>query len=890
MSFKLLAIRPIKDCDSGILKGLVPNCIYQFYNEYDFYYKQNSETEELQSYIEYQERNLIDKSKKKDLALIYKSIEAIKKTEIVPHGLFGTNINISAIVGQNGSGKSSILELFYYLMYKYATEHNLVINKKDFKSNRKLEVEVFFEDENYNIIIHRYTEQEDFLGVFDLKHKDLLYLSDSKYSNFLNYQCYSIALNYSIYGLNSHVTGNWLDALFHKNDGYRTPIVINPYRENGNIDINNEYILAQSRLLLSYYLINKKSLLEDVQISTVEFQLEILKHQFITRYDEMTEQNIKVSLSEIYKELIRKNSFFYDNLTKEREVNLLVKKILEEDIIIDYDKDHFIFRNSIEFKNFNIEHVEFKLLNILYILKKIYKITQNYKEYEVFKQLFVQNKDESKDHPDISQKTINVNIRELTKIYTDYFYRIFRNLLEEYFKEQEIEYIDLSLLSKNDKLKLISFLEKVDNRFLKKIHIRSLDNFHSYFDIILHGYFDIIENGYLDVRNTNIKNRNLISFIFNSVIHNINSKEVTDLRDLIYSSVDYIFTRDNSRKSFQLDFNEMKNLLFLKLYTDESHITFKLKQAISYFEKGFFENIKGYVWDDVLKQFSIELNQQYLENQSINTIPLAFVQPMVMVVKTKETNEQIIRKLINDNKLSEYPFNELSSGEQQLIHSILTVIYHLYNLKSIDGLHKQTYINLIFDEIELYFHPEYQRIYVSNLIKALKDIDKKEVLKFNILLSTHSPFILSDIPSQNTLKLKEGVPVKDSNRLNSFGANIHDLLSDEFFMNNGFVGKHAYDKIAITLNWLKIKANEINQSKEYSYDIDNNIELINFNSPEDEYNYHRNIIELIGEPLVKNKLRTMFLKLEENDPSFLKDELEKARLRVFELEKKLSNA
>src|SRR5690554_610483 len=101
MSFKLLAIRPIKDCDSGILKGLVPNCIYQFYNEYDFYYKQNSETEELQSYIEYQERNLIDKSKKKDLALIYKSIEAIKKTEIVPHGLFGTNINISAIVGQN---------------------------------------------------------------------------------------------------------------------------------------------------------------------------------------------------------------------------------------------------------------------------------------------------------------------------------------------------------------------------------------------------------------------------------------------------------------------------------------------------------------------------------------------------------------------------------------------------------------------------------------------------------------------------------------------------------------------------------------------------------------------------------------------------------------------
>ena len=46
----------------------------------------------------------------------------------------------------------------------------------------------------------------------------------------------------------------WLHGLFHKNDAYRTPLVITPFRREGNIDINNERELAIERLVRLYAL------------------------------------------------------------------------------------------------------------------------------------------------------------------------------------------------------------------------------------------------------------------------------------------------------------------------------------------------------------------------------------------------------------------------------------------------------------------------------------------------------------------------------------------------------------------------------------------------------------------------------------------------------------
>ncbi|NHQ67759.1 hypothetical protein HAV29_14040 [Elizabethkingia miricola] len=77
-----------------------------------------------------------------------------------------------------------------------------------------------------------------------------LKISQEEYHFFKDF-FYTIVINYSHYGFNSKEVGEWLDGIFHKNDGYQLPIVVNPYRNEGNIDINSEKELAASRFLVN---------------------------------------------------------------------------------------------------------------------------------------------------------------------------------------------------------------------------------------------------------------------------------------------------------------------------------------------------------------------------------------------------------------------------------------------------------------------------------------------------------------------------------------------------------------------------------------------------------------------------------------------------------------
>ena len=40
----------------------------------------------------------------------------------------------------------------------------------------------------------------------------------------------------------------WINSIFHKNDDYRSPIVLIPFRSDGVIDLYKEYCLSQYRL------------------------------------------------------------------------------------------------------------------------------------------------------------------------------------------------------------------------------------------------------------------------------------------------------------------------------------------------------------------------------------------------------------------------------------------------------------------------------------------------------------------------------------------------------------------------------------------------------------------------------------------------------------------
>lgn len=141
--------------------------------------------------------------------------------------------------------------------------------------------------------------------------------------------------------------------------------------------------------------------------------------------------------------------------------------------------------------------------------------------------------------------------------------------------------------------------------------------------------------------------------------------------------------------------------------------------------------------------------------------------------------------------------DKLSSGEKQMLFLVSSAIEHLTNLSSIplDDTNMVPYknVNLVFDEAELYFHPEYQRTFITRLVSILSSgiVNTDRIKSINILMVTHSPYLLSDIPSGNVLFLGDNKDARDSR---TFAANIYDLLKGGFFMDSG-IGAFAAKKI-----------------------------------------------------------------------------------------------
>ena len=179
--------------------------------------------------------------------------------------------------------------------------------------------------------------------------------------------------------------------------------------------------------------------------------------------------------------------------------------------------------------------------------------------------------------------------------------------------------------------------------------------------------------------------------------------------------------------------------------------------------------------------------------------------------------------------------DSFSSGEKQMLNSIGAIVYHLQNLANTASEIKYDNVNLIMEEIELYYHPEYQRLFFSRLLDLIKRAKLGNIKNVNIVFVTHSPFILSDIPKCNVLFLKDGMP-KDIMQENTFGANIHSLLKNGFFMPNLPIGEFAYEKI----NKLFGKLNSGN-----------------FNPETDLDDIYQEIL-LVGEPFLRNQLLMLY--------------------------------
>lgn len=276
-----------------------------------------------------------------------------------------------------------------------------------------------------------------------------------------------------------------------------------------------------------------------------------------------------------------------------------------------------------------------------------------------------------------------------------------------------------------------------------------------------------------------------------------------------YAQYSAFYSKHYNMKS-KVDVNLLRKYI-KALNSDHSHITKKIRQTLAYLVYGTYET-------DEWREIETDVNKaglaatRLLLNEDQDT---HFLKEADEIVPPPFFNVAIVlQDIYSDDSVM---FETLSSGEKQQIFTISSILYHLQNLHSVfkdNNRQRVTYNHacVILEEIELYYHPELQQEFIKYLLDGIRQANLKDIDALCFIIVTHSPFVLSDIPSDRILAL--GKENKDVKIVRSFAANIHEMLKTGFFLPTGSVGllaRWTIDRIAICLKMHDYFNNQKNQ-------------------------------------------------------------------------------
>ena len=247
-----------------------------------------------------------------------------------------------------------------------------------------------------------------------------------------------------------------------------------------------------------------------------------------------------------------------------------------------------------------------------------------------------------------------------------------------------------------------------------------------------------------------------------------------------------------------------------ELLYDYSHITMKLRRTLMYLESKIYDDGRQvYKLKDIEEKAKTFIADYNLFNELPHRELADFLPPPIFDIEFQIVKRENIDENGNYNEQNIIPFWSLSSGERQIAYIISNFVYHVVNINSVhynevdvvanQPLLKYKYINVIFDEIELYFHPDLQRRFLFLIVEALKSIHIEYIEGINIILVTHSPFVLSDLPKSNVLALSR---TNEDVVGETFCANIQEMLGQNFFMeySMGKIAQKQVEEIFCTYN------------------------------------------------------------------------------------------
>jgi len=362
-------------------------------------------------------------------------------------------------------------------------------------------------------------------------------------------------------------------------------------------------------------------------------------------------------------------------------------------------------------------------------------------------------------------------------------------LIEEIIKEDKTYKIDYKHeyghMSYGQKVELF-FFNEIENKKAKISDIEYKDIFIVYWD------YAITDEAFIDIKLEDIDCYSFDEerrYIFQPRKIDLDKKSKIDINDDIQ---ELAFNLIESNFNFEIVkyFFNPKNIY---IQTYQELVPESLDEGSLYHDKvevsqHFYYYHKDKKSNENIFSYSYAINNEYIYNN----------------IKTNELSKKnSMIDFIGENGKS---LLTLSFGEIQL----LKILYNISSLIKKITLAKYKSILFLLDELELGLHPQWQK----KIISFLTNIETKIPVHF--ILISHSPFLLSDIPKQNIIfldiydeeskekypnlnleNLQNGDCINVSNEIDikPFGANIHELLSHGFFMEDGLIGEFALKKI-----------------------------------------------------------------------------------------------
>lgn len=373
---------------------------------------------------------------------------------------------------------------------------------------------------------------------------------------------------------------------------------------------------------------------------------------------------------------------------------------------------------------------------------------------------------------------------------------------------------------------------------------------------------------------------------------------------VLYSQYKRFFYVSHRNIRSKVDEKQLQALV-IRLSLDKSHITRKIRHILAYICYGLYESQLEYDIS-VLSDKAKEIIDK--EDAKGNPFGKQFIYGIDDLVPPPIFDIKI--QLVDQQNGNDVAFETLSSGEKQQAFVVSSILYHLGNIESVfqdNNKNRIAYSNvcIILEEIELYFHPQFQKNLIKYILNGIKQMSFAHIKGIQLMIVTHSPFVLSDIPTSNILALEDGMQSKTE--LQTFGANIYDMLNTSFFLHNSTIGDFAQWLIGRIILILKVyenpqyginmlnggnEKNEVDEEfmDKYLVAQENskswNMETIKHDYPQDYIGY---LIDMIDEPLAKMALLRKYYEIFGEKELALKAQINEHRRAIAALEAKLKD-